>query len=246
YLARWRNHADEDSALDEYIANQAAQHFQYGFDLFGNVHYSGTVGPEHAEAFVETIETEAPKHRSGLNKPSQALGDALVELVLNPDGKYRAHLEILKPGAGEALTFSTSSSTAVPVPDPGFSTVYLPRTARGTLIPPAVVNRIQTKGSRVRVHKIDRDGNIVDDRASGRHFGAIQKRMIRLRDNRCRHPGCRRTARTCEYDHVEPFEQGGQTLVANGQLLCRFHHRWKHRNDPMGSRIFDDSPIQLE
>ncbi|MFW2383088.1 MAG: DUF222 domain-containing protein, partial [Acidimicrobiales bacterium] len=129
YLARWRNHADEDSALDEYIANQAAQHFQYGFDLFGNVHYSGTVGPEHAEPFVETIETEAPKHRSGLNKPSQALGDALVELVLNPDGKYRAHLEILKPEAGEALTFSTSSSTAVPVPDPGFSTVYLPRTA---------------------------------------------------------------------------------------------------------------------
>ncbi len=249
YLARWRAHADEDAALGEYIANQAAQHFQYGFDLFGNVHYSGTVGPEHAEPFVETIETEAPKHRTELNKPSQALGDAVVELVLNPDGKYRARLEIVKPEDSDALTFRDSSWAADRLPKPadlGFSSIYWPRTARGTLIPPAIVDRIQAKGARIRIHRLDWAGNIVGDRAGGRHFGEIQKRMIRLRDNRCRHFGCRRTAPTCEYDHIKPVEHGGQTLIANGQLLCRFHHRYKHRDDTAGSRIFDDSPVQLE
>ena len=173
----------------------------------------------------------------------------VVELVLNPDGQYRARLEIVKPEESNALTFRDSGSTADRLPNPadlGFSTIYWPRTARGTLIPPAIVDRIRATGARVRTHRLNRAGNIIGDTDGGRHFGEIQKRMIRLRDNRCRHAGCRRTARTCQYDHVEPYERGGPTLIANGQLLCRFHHRWKHRHDSMGSRIFDDSPVQLE
>ncbi len=214
YLARWRAHADEDAALGEYIANQAAQHFQYGFDLFGNVHYAGTVGPEHAEPFVETIETEAPKHRTELNKPSQALGDAVVELVLNPDGKYRAHLEILKSEDSEALTFETRDSAADRVRDPtdlGFSTIHWPCTSRGTLHP---TRRRQPDPSRRgpgQSPHVDRDGNIIDDRAGGRHFGVIQKRMIRLRDNRCRH---RRLPKNRTHLRIRPHRSATITAVA--------------------------------
>jgi len=290
YLAEWRNHADEDAALDEYIRNHADQHFQYGYDVFGNVHYSGTVGPEHAEPFIHTIETEADNHTTKDNKPSEAKGDAVVELVLNPDGKYRAHLEVLVPehhdcscgDTREAVVepeddrpFSdtaeehiarmwtahqarrdaeddhhTSIARALQIREPqdlGFSTIYWPRTARGTLLPSAVVQRMKTGRARVRTHRVDADGNVADDRRGGRHFGEVQKRLIRLRDNRCRHSGCRRTARSCEYDHVEPHEHGGPTLIRNGQLLCRFHHRWKHRHDPGPNRptIFQDRPLDV-
>ena len=269
YLAEWRHHADEDASLDEYIANQAKQHCQYGFDVFGNVHYSGTVGPEFAEPFVETIETEAANHRSEDSRPSQAFGDALVDLVLNPDGKYRAHLEVLSPEHHTKSDIEQSDSAVTDGPvtagqviardhaakrranrigdphDLGFSSVYYPRTARGTLIPPAVVERMKANGARVRTHTVDADGNIAGDRHHGRHFGEIQKRLIRLRDNRCRHPGCRRPAHRCEYDHIETSEHGGPTLIRNGQTLCQFHHRWKHRHDPGPNRptIFDNTPL---
>ncbi len=297
YLAEWRNHVDEDAALDNYIRNQAEQHFQYGFDLFGNVHYSGTVGPEHAEPFIETVETEAKNHKTEDNKLSHAKGDAIVELLLNPDGKYRAHLEVLVPEhhncgcdqteaevADAKATSETNSpvrdtaeqittrmwaqlqahrarkqaeddhrksiARALQIRDPhdlGFSTIYWPRTARGTLIPPASVQRMKTNGARIRTHVVDADGNIVDDRSAGRHFGEVQKRLIRLRDNRCLHSGCRRIAQSCEYDHVEPAEHGGPTLIRNGQLLCKLHHRWKHRQDrgPNRPTIFDDRPLEV-
>ena len=274
YLAQWEAHADETDALDKFIERQGQQHCTYGFDVFGSLHYSGTVGPEHAEPFMETIEAEAQNHKTADNLPSQALGDAVVELVLNPDGKYRAHLEVLVPehqppchdlyraqedaketdlevlkarwkDEGRAvLNRYLARATEMPVPNAlGFSHIYYPQTARGTLIPPAVVNRMESCGARVRAHTVDDDGNIVGDSHRGRHFNTIQKRMIQLRDHRCRHPGCRRTI--CEFDHVEPAEHGGPTLIRNGQLLCRMHHRWKHRHDPRGSAIFNDGPLLL-
>ncbi len=134
----------------------------------------------------------------------------------------------------------------VPVPnerDIGFGSIVYPRTAGGTLIPPSIVD--QLAGHR-RFHPIDPDGNLVNDRPGGRRFKTVQRRMIRLRDSHCKHPGCRTRHHHCDYDHIDPVSNGGSTMIANGQLLCRFHHRYKHRNDPLGSRIFDDSPIQLE
>ena len=243
-LAVWRNLADEDAALDDYIANQADQHFQYGFDLFGNAHYSGTVGVEHAEPFIETIEQNAQAEPG--KTPSETLGDSIVELVLNPDGKYRARLEVLVPET--TGTFSGDSADVFADPcDRGFANVCWPRTGRGTLIPPAIVSELRAKGARITEHTVDTDGNLAADLAGGRRFGNIQKRMIRLRDNHCQHSGCRRPAHKCDHDHVEPYEHGGQTLVTNGQLLCRFHHRYKHRHDPGPNRptIYDNKPLTV-
>lgn len=271
-LAKWRTLADEDPSLSEFLANQAKQHMTYGFDVFGNVHYSGTVGPEHAEPFIETVETEASKHKTADTSSTQARGRAIVELLLNPDGKYRARLEVLVPAGhdcqqrssevdafvddrtrwiGKARAAEARKATeAQKIADPndlGFNGVHVPRTARGTVLPRPIVDRIRLNGAKVTIHTVDGHGTIVADQHAGRHFGTVQKRLIRLRDNRCRHGGCRRTAARCEYDHIEPHQSGGPTLIRNGQLLCRFHHRFKHHTDPGPTRptIFDDSPLTI-
>ena len=137
---------------------------------------------------------------------------------------------------------------APPVPthrDPNFSSVLYPRTTAGTLIPPAIVAELGKTG-RVRTHPINPDGHLSYDQPARRHFTTNQRRMIRLRDLNCQHPGCRTPAKRCDHDHIQASSQGGPTLVANGQLLCPLHHRWKHRHDPIGSDLFNDSPIQLE
>ncbi|NNE96349.1 MAG: HNH endonuclease, partial [Acidimicrobiales bacterium] len=253
HLAEWRCLADEDAALDEYVANLAKQHFQYGFDLYGNAHYSGSVGPEHAEPFIETIEVNAAAKREHGVKPSETLGSAIVDLVLNPNGKYRARLEVLVPESRGGLTHHARGvahemlfSFHAPQ-DRGFSAIYWPRTARGTLIPPAIVSDLRAKGAKVTEHNVDTDGNIVNDGSAGRHFTAVQKRLIRLRDNHCKHAGCRTPVSRCEYDHVEPYEHGGSTTIRNSQTLCRFHHRFKHRHDPGPNRptIFDNRPLTI-
>ena len=43
----------------------------------------------------------------------------------------------------------------------------------------------------------------------------------------CVFPGCGRTARSCDLDHITPWHQGGKTESANLAPLCRLHHRLK-------------------
>jgi hypothetical protein len=43
----------------------------------------------------------------------------------------------------------------------------------------------------------------------------------------CVFPGCGKTARRCDLDHITPWHKGGKTESANLAPLCRLHHRMK-------------------
>jgi len=144
------------------------------------------------------------------------------------------------------------------IPDihtPTFDEIHYPRTTRGTLVPPVVVDQLAPR-ARVRIHTLTPKGDIADDQLAGRHFTAPQKRLIRLRDNHCQHTGCQRKPRDCHYDHIQPWETGGPTLIRNGQLLCPFHHHYKHHiankhRDPHQpktplTQLFTDSPLTIQ
>ncbi|MGY1811357.1 DUF222 domain-containing protein [Blastococcus sp. SYSU D00820] len=53
-------------------------------------------------------------------------------------------------------------------------------------------------------------------------------RFVRLRDRRCRFPGCRARIRRCDLDHRVPHPHG-PTSHDNLEGLCEFHHRLKHQ-----------------
>jgi hypothetical protein len=60
---------------------------------------------------------------------------------------------------------------------------------------------------------------------------------VRARDRYCRYPGCHRTARRGDLDHLDPYHQdrppddedtpGGSTSATNLAAQCRHHHRGK-------------------
>lgn len=52
--------------------------------------------------------------------------------------------------------------------------------------------------------------------------------FLRLRDEHCRMPGCRRIPELTEFDHIDPWGTGGATAADNAQLLCRRHQIYKH------------------
>ena len=58
--------------------------------------------------------------------------------------------------------------------------------------------------------------------------GAALDRFVRLRDRRCRFPGCRARARTCDLDHRREWPEG-PTSHRNLCCLCEHHHRLKHQ-----------------
>jgi len=55
------------------------------------------------------------------------------------------------------------------------------------------------------------------------------RRVVGLRDQGCRWPGCDRPGSWCDAHHVQPWEHGGPTAIDNLVLLCRRHHRRVHR-----------------
>jgi hypothetical protein len=69
-------------------------------------------------------------------------------------------------------------------------------------------------------------------------------RFVRLRDRRCRFPGCRTRARCCDLDHQVPHPHGS-TTHDNLACLCEHHHRlshqapgWRLRRDPDGTLVW--------
>ena len=67
--------------------------------------------------------------------------------------------------------------------------------------------------------------------------------LVILRDTHCVFPGCRRDARSCDVDHIVPYDDTGppgQTHPGNLACLCRRHHRvktlglWRYTRTPDG------------
>lgn len=72
--------------------------------------------------------------------------------------------------------------------------------------------------------------------------GERMRRLIQLRDARCRFPGCVVPARQCDIDHVIPWPVG-PTSASNLILLCRRHHRVKQRHR-WSVRLFPDGRVE--
>ncbi len=80
---------------------------------------------------------------------------------------------------------------------------------------------------------------------------ASMRRTLRVRDEHCRFPGCRRPARRCDTDHTVAWEHGGRTHLDNLAHLCRRHHTLKHhsawRVENLGSGVLRwTSPLGAE
>ncbi len=60
------------------------------------------------------------------------------------------------------------------------------------------------------------------------YTGKVRK-LLELRDRGCAFPGCNRPPSWCQAHHIVPWSKGGLTTLANGVLLCGYHHRHIHQ-----------------
>ncbi len=71
---------------------------------------------------------------------------------------------------------------------------------------------------------------VLDANTANEQFTRSQRRALAARDGGCVFPGCRRPPRWCDAHHLHPRARHGPTVVDNGALLCRFHHRLVHEH----------------
>ncbi|MFC6286223.1 DUF222 domain-containing protein [Nocardioides sp. GCM10027113] len=73
------------------------------------------------------------------------------------------------------------------------------------------------------------ESEVLDLGRSRRLFSPAQRRAMAVRDRACRAQGCDIPAPWCEaHHHRQPWAHGGRTDLAEGRLLCSFHHHRAH------------------
>lgn len=79
---------------------------------------------------------------------------------------------------------------------------------------------------------LDGDSHVLDVGRAKRHFDRHQRVALGHRDGGCTFPGCERPPDWCDAHHGrDPWSRGGPTDVADGVLLCPFHHRLIHQGE---------------
>ena len=72
-------------------------------------------------------------------------------------------------------------------------------------------------------------GEVLDLGRARRLFSPAQRKAMAVRDRRCRAEDCDIPAAWCEAHHAaSPWSRGGRTDLADGVLLCPFHHHRAH------------------
>lgn len=97
----------------------------------------------------------------------------------------------------------------------------------GTVVTPGEVLPLLCDVDLERV-VFDTPSRVIDVGARQRYFTGATRRAVEVRDRQCSHPSCTVSSDRCDIDHVIPFD-GTNTVQANGDCKCRYHHRFKHR-----------------
>ena len=75
---------------------------------------------------------------------------------------------------------------------------------------------------------LDGASRVLDLGRGSRLFSAGQRRAMELHHPTCQTAGCSIPAAWCEAHHRVPFGKGGRTDLADGAMLCPYHHHRAH------------------
>jgi hypothetical protein len=101
--------------------------------------------------------------------------------------------------------------------------------ATGAPLTAATIQRLSCDGATTEV-TIDAFGQPLDVGREHRTFTPKQRIALAIRDGGCVFGDCDKEPSMTEAHHIVPWSQGGRTDLANGILLCKFHHLLIHNN----------------
>ncbi len=89
---------------------------------------------------------------------------------------------------------------------------------------------------------LDGESTVLDVGRAKRHYDRHQRVALGHRDGGCTFPRCDRPPDWCDAHHGrDPWSRGGPTDIADGVLICPFHHRLLHQGE--WSLLFADDGV---
>lgn len=103
----------------------------------------------------------------------------------------------------------------------------LHETADGFVLDPFAVSQLACDASVARI-VFGPNSEVLDVGRKTRVVPAGLRRAVVARDRTCVRRGCGRSAKWCDVHHIVPWSEGGETVIDNLCLLCRYHHTQLH------------------
>jgi hypothetical protein len=230
----WRDAVDPDGPENEAARHQALRRLHLSAGLDGTGILDGRLTPTAAAIVggaLDRIEQEL--YESDWAAARAEWGDDATASHLARTPAQRRH-----DALAEMAVRSTTAPSDGKRPRPllnivvGYETFAgrICELAAGTPIAPGVVADLLGAPDTL-IERIVFDGpRRVTDIGHARLFRGALRRALEVRDRRCTHPTCDVPAPRCQADHVTPWSHAGATTLANGQLQCGFHNRWRYQH----------------
>ena len=184
------------------------------------VQEDGGAGRGVADGVVlaDALTTQGPKdNRSAEQRRADVAADLFEHILRNgldwlgrrlPDQhRRRPHIEVVVP-----------ASTLLGLDDdPAELTGYGP-------IPADMARRIAADGTWRRLLTDPANGAVLEASTTRHDPGALVTETLLARHPVCAWPGCNRTSRECDRDHLTPFARSGRTSLSGMAPYCEYHH----------------------
>jgi len=219
-VAAWKHQTNPEGAEAEAERLYQLRTLHLSEGLLGMLHLSGDLDPEsglivrHA---LEALTDPANLNPADSRTPAQVRADALVDIC-------RHHLDGSNGGRRPPRVLVTIPWNTLQQGEGLVDTEPGP-------IGAATARRLACDATISRV-LLAPDSVPIDMGRATRVIPPALRKALELRDRGCAHPGCRMPARFCDAHHITHWADGGETTLANLQLLCRQHHRQAHDNQP--------------
>lgn len=216
----------------------------------GSTRISGRI-PDHVAARLETLLEAHTSPRRDHREYGGAVRDPATGERL-PADRLRGHAfcTLIEHADPDRLPRHGQTATTVMV------TVELDRLLNdagvaelldGTPIPAGELRRLACTAG-VLPAVLGSDSQPLDLGRTTRLFTPAQRKALAVRDRTCRAEHCDTPAPWCEAHHLSPWSTGGRTDLADGILLCPFHHHrvhapaYDHERLPSGDVRFHRRP----
>ncbi len=244
-LTYWLNAADPDGEEPkEQVAKTGCTMTRHSD---GSVSGKFHLDPLSAAAVGTALEDEAQRlfnqqteEHGRADTPRQRRGQALVDLMIKgagvPGSATTTPLVNLVMGWElfqnliERLDDPTIQPVEVDAKDPNRRCELID----GTPIHPNLALMTMAVAEFKRI-VLDTKSKAVDVSVKARGFPPWMKEVLLVEGRgRCRSAACGAPLSWLQADHIQPHSKGGETSLANGQLLCDPHNKWKrdfHQDD---------------
>jgi len=201
---------------------QRTKFLRFGADGHGSLYFSGKAPIADGEEFRTLIEALANADRTGADLA--AGGD----MRTGEQRRLDALMDVIR-------AYTTSSEGPANGGDRPRVNLLLDLEALTEGLKPGLLleSGEQISAERARVLACDADvlpvvcngaSQPLDVGRQQRMFTGTLRSALAVRDRGCAFPACDRAPRECDGHHLVPWWEGGETSLANGALLCRFHH----------------------